>query len=98
MLSPGKYQPASLEHLIELYNTLASSTDMAVWAFLRDKSIIARDQVMDNLPSSYYSILKDSLETGMQRSMMQIKNKISLDYVVVGAAIVTIDIKKDIEH
>lgn len=98
MLSPGKYRPKSLEHLIELYNSLANSTDMAIWAFLRDKSIIAGDHVMDNLPSSYYFILQNSLETGMQKSLMQIKNKISLNYVVVGEAMLTIDIKKDIEY
>ena len=98
ILSPGKYQPESLDHLIEIYDSLAHSTDLAVWAFLKDKSIIARGHVMDNLPSSYYSILQNSLETGMQKSIMQIKSRIPVDYIVVGSAMLTIEIKKDIKQ
>ncbi len=96
MFSGAKYQPQNMEHMIKLYNSLAKLTDLSVWAVLRDKSIIAQDQVMENLPSSYYSILRNSLETGMQRSMMQIKNKIQADYIIVGSAILSIKIKKDL--
>lgn len=98
MFSPFKYQPQSFKQLINLYNKLAKSTDLSVWTFLKDKSIIAKGDIMENLPASYYSLLQNSLETGMERSLMQIKNKIPVDYIVTGSAAITIEIKKKLHY
>jgi len=94
MLSPYKFQPQDFKQLVTLYNELAKSTDLSVWTFLRDKSIIAKGEVMDNLPASYYSLLQNSLESGMEKSVMQIKNRIKTDHVITGAATVAIEVKK----
>jgi len=98
LLTPIKYQPQSMNHLIHLYNTLAKSTDLSIWAIVRNKSLVINDSVLENLPSSYYYLFQNSLETGAQRNIMQIKNKISLNYVITGASMLPIEIKKELEN
>lgn len=98
ILSPHKYRPHSLEQLIELYNGLAKSTDLAIWTFLKDKSIIAQGDRMENLPASYYSILQNSLESGTHKALFQIKDKIPTKYIIQGSAAISLDIKKDLQY
>jgi len=87
-----------MNNLIHLYNTLAKSTDLSIWAIVRNKSLVINDSVLENLPSSYYYLFQNSLETGAQRNIMQIKNKISLNYVITGASMLPIEIKKELEN
>ncbi|MDD5065926.1 MAG: SpoIVB peptidase S55 domain-containing protein [bacterium] len=93
LLSPQKYNPQSLEQLIRLYNSLPRATDLAVWSVTKDKGVVINGEIMNKLPGSYYSILQDSLDSSSDRSLMQIKNKIPVDYIVVGACSLTLEIK-----
>lgn len=93
LLSPQKYNPHNLDQLLRLYDSMAKSTDMAVWGMTREKGVVMNGEVIDRLPVSFFSMLQDSLDSGSERSSVQIKNRIPMDYLIVGSAMLTLDIK-----
>lgn len=96
LLSPQKFNPQTLDQLITLYNTLPKSTDLSVWAMVKDRGLVLDGEALNQLPGSYYSILQNSLDSIADRSVVLIKNNIPLNYIVMGSSYININVQKEI--
>ncbi len=94
LLSPAKYIPYNFDQLIEIINNLAQTTELALWGIIREKGVVINGERLERIPSSYFSMLKDSLETGASPVLTLLKEKLMLDYAVVGSASYRIKLKK----
>jgi len=94
LLSPEKFVPYNFNQLIDIINNLAKNNELSIWSLAHEKGVVINGQKLERIPSSYFSILKDSLETGAEPIITLLKNKYPFNYVIVGNASCRINIKK----
>ncbi len=94
-LSPAKYQPQSFEQLIRLLNSLQPTTKLSVWSILKNRSLVINGEELKNLPSSYYYIYKNSIESSAQKSFVQLIQDYPQDYIIANDKMIKIKIKNN---
>ncbi|MBN1897170.1 MAG: hypothetical protein JW827_00195 [Spirochaetes bacterium] len=94
LLSPSKYMPYSFAHFLEIINTLSKTTELAIWSMSKDKGLMVNGEKLERIPDSYFSMLKNSLESGAMPVFTLLKEDLTLPYVIIGNTSQMIDIKK----